>query len=107
MGGRIRQILAQFKDCHDDGRGVADDPYGDPHLDEIPEKHPGIHIVEIVAVGDHGDKFIAQDRRDDHSCDGDHDSLGQALDHGEDPTVPFLWSLAYLCGDVPSLCVDV
>jgi FMN phosphatase YigB (HAD superfamily) len=77
------------------------------YLEEVLEKHPCIDVMHIVLLRQHGDQLVTQHERDDHPCDRQDHRIRQVLDHAEHATVPPLWCLSQLMGDLPGLLVHI
>lgn len=67
--------------------------------------HPGVHIMQVVSVGNHLNQLQRHHDGQDHASNRHHDGVGEALNHIENITVPALGGLAHLCRNVCNLLV--
>lgn len=68
-GRRINYVLAHIEYRHCDRKCVTHQIYSDPHFYEVLEKHPGINIMHVVALGQHRNQFVAEYECDNNTCD--------------------------------------
>lgn len=64
--------------------------------------------AELIAEGfrQHRDQFVAEDQRNDDSCNGNHHRIRNVTDHAENAAVPPLRCLPDLSSDFTGLLVD-
>jgi len=62
-------VLAHIEYRHCDRKCVTHQIYSDPHFYEVLEKHPGINIMHVVALGQHRNQFVAEYECDNNTCD--------------------------------------
>ena len=100
-------MLSYIKYSHRDRKCIADQIYSNPHLYEILEKHPSVHVVHIVSLCYHADQLVTEHKCNDNSCNRHYDRIGQVLYHTENTTVPPLWGLPYLGCNFTGLLIDL
>lgn len=61
--------------------------------------------MQVVFVGNHLDQFQRHYNRQNHTGDGNHDGVGEVLDHAENAAVPALRRLPNLHGYISDLLV--
>ena len=76
-----------------------------PHLKEVFEEHPCIYLMHVVFLRQHGNQLIAQHKSDNHTGYGHNDRIRQY--QAENIPVPPLRRLPHLCGNLPSLLIDI
>ena len=80
-------------------------PFRNYYLRELKVPDPGIHIMQVVPVGNHLNQLQRHHDSQDHSSNRHHDGVGEVLDHAENTPVPALGGLAHLCRNVCDLLV--
>ena len=104
-GSTVDNTLGGIEDAHDDGPGVGYDENRGGRFEHPFEKHPGIHIIEIVSVGDELNQLQGHDDCQNCSGEGENHIIGKVLNHVEDTAVPCLWSQSHLTGDFSNLLI--
>ena len=94
----IDHALRHVKHAHDDVPGVGHDKDGTGRFEYPFEKHPGIHVVEVIFFGDKLNQFQRHNECQNDTRDGKDDVFGQGADHAVYAGVPRLWRRAYLPG---------
>ena len=104
---RLRHdALGHIEHTHDDIPGIGDDEDSSGALEHPFEKHPGIHVMQVVLLHNELDQLQGHHKSQDCPGNGDDDGLGKVLDHVKNAAVPSLGRLAHLYGDVRYLLVD-
>ena len=104
-GGSVDNALGQIKHTHDDVPGIGDDQDSAGGLEYPLEEHPGVHVIEVVALGEHLYQFQCHHNGEDDTGNGENDGVGKVSHHIEDTAVPRLGGQAHLGGDVRHLLV--
>ena len=104
--GRLgHHALGHVEHAHDEVPGVGDEQNRGGGFEHPFEDHPGVHIMQVVAVGYHLDQLQRHHDGQDHACNRHHDGVGEVLDHAENVAVPALRGLAHLYGYIRDLLV--
>ena len=80
-------ILPDVEYCHHDVKRMRHEVDRHSRLEKPLEEHPSVYIVQIVPFRQHRDHFIAEDQRNDDSCNGDHHRIRNVTDHAENAAV--------------------
>ena len=106
-GALLDDMLRHVKYRHSDVKGVRDKHHRDKRFNDPLVENKGFKIVEVVAVDNHGDKLIAQNKREYHTRDWHHHIIAECAYHGEYPGVPCRRGRPHVRRDLPDLCVDL
>ena len=98
-------MLRHIKDGHGDVKGVGDQHHRDRGLEDPLEDDPGLEVRQVVVVDGQLDELIAGNKRQDHACYGDDDTLRNVPDHGEDPGRKVLGCVPHLGRHIGDLLV--
>ena len=99
-------MLANVKDRHRDIERIRHQINGYIRLKDPEENVVSLKFMEIVFLRYHRNQFIAQDKCDDQSRNGDNHRLGNVLDQIEDSGIPSLRCLSHLPGYGSHLLID-
>ena len=99
-------MLANIKDRHRDIKRICHQINGYIRFEDPEENVISLKFMEIVFLCYHRDQFIAQDKGDDQSRNGDNHRLGNVLDQIEDSGIPSLRCLSHLPGYGSHLLID-
>ena len=100
-------MLANIKDRHRDIERICYQINGYIRFKDPKENVVSFKFMEVVFLCYHCNQLIAQDERDDHSCDGDNHRLGKILDQVKNPCIPALRCLPHLPGYGSHLLIDI
>ena len=104
--GRLgHHALGHVEHAHDEVPGVGDEQNRGGGFEHPFEDHPGVHVMQVVAVGNHLDQLQRHHDSQDHASNRHHDGVGEVLDHTENAAVPPLRGLAHLYGYIRDLLI--
>ena len=99
-------MLANVKDRHRDIERICHQINGHIRFEDPEENVISLKFMEIVFLCYHRDQFIAQDKGDDQSRNGDDHRLGYILNQIKNPCIPSLRCLSHLPGYGSHLLID-
>ena len=97
--------MGHIEYAHDDCPGVGHDEDSGGAFEYPLEKHPGIHIAQVVFIGNELDQLQGHNDCQNGSGDRKDHDVGKGLDHGEYAAVPGLRGQADLTGDSLNLLI--
>ena len=104
-GSAVDNALGSIKDAHNNGPGVGNDENRGSTLEHPFEEHPGVNIIEVIAVCNELNQLQGHDDCQNRSGQGENHIIGKVLNHVEDTAVPRLGRQTNLTGDLADLLI--